>query len=174
MTREVGVIVGLFGVCAKNFWRDPFIEYMEAVGLDRSLFFNPVLPPGVDWSEEFRLAEEKAKSEADYLVFYIGNTYDVEAAGNTLPFYSGCEVWDAMINDPKRAVVIIDYKDVTGHPAKQLKGMQELLIKNFGSNRIFTDQVAARRFFAKEVSRILTERIAKLTQTLNKIRVEPE
>ncbi len=169
---DVGIILMLLGVCAKNKWRLPFIEDMEKIGLDKSLFFNPVLPDGVPWSEEARLAEEKAKAEADYLVFYLGNTYDVEGAGNTLPFYSGCEVWDALINDRDRTVVILDYKDLSGHPLKQLKGMEGLLLKNFDHDRIFTDQTKARRFFAKEVSRILQSRIAKMTQTLQKIRFD--
>lgn len=166
----IGIIVFMAGVCANNNWRKNFLDQMEQLGVDRGVFFDPVLPPGVDWDEKIhKPAEDRALEQADYVIVYLGNTYAVADIGNTLPAYSINEAHRYLQTRKTKTIVICDYKDLTGHPLKQLKAIASDLRTLYGPDYVFDDIEKANRFFARAVAAIIQRRVALLTAQLQRI-----
>lgn len=63
-------LVFLGGTCGKNNWRDELIYNLKGMGVNTENLFNPVV---ADWTPECQAAEDKAKAEADCMLFYLDN-----------------------------------------------------------------------------------------------------
>lgn len=168
---DIGIIVFMAGVCAKNAWRTAWLNNMESkFGVDRSVFFNPVLAPEIKWDPMIhKPAEDRALQQCDYIILYLGNTFDVEGIGNTLPAYSINEAWKYMVTLRSKTIVCIDYAGLSGHPLRQLKSIAADLIEFGGPDHVFEDLERSQKFFAGEVAAIARRRVAMLTQTLKRI-----
>lgn len=129
-------LVFLGGTAANNSWRENFIETLVKRGADTHLFFNPVVK---EWNKEAQEREEKAKSEANYLVFYIA---DPKQEGNPLSAYSMVEAAMALYDKPDRSVVIFDTEGMSGHPLKAMNQTFKVLKARFPSANIFTKEDA--------------------------------
>ena len=110
----MGKLVFLGGTAANTTWRDGLIEALVDRGVSADVLFNPVVK---DWNEEAKLREEKAKTEATLLVFYVA---DPKQEGNPLSAYSMVEATIALYDKPERTVIVFDVDGMSGHPLKAM------------------------------------------------------
>ncbi len=90
-------------------------------GVPEQVFFDPVVD---DWNDEAREREERAKAEADLLVFYAG---DPRESGLPLSAFTLVEATLAVCRDPHRTLVVFDLDAVQGHARKVYAQTLELL-----------------------------------------------
>jgi len=115
------LLVFLGGTSGSNPWRLGLIERLAARGIDRDVFFNPVVE---DWNDEARQREEEAKAAADLLVFHLGNP---QQPGNPIGAFSLVEATVAVCDTPERALLIFDLESVEGHARRVLEETRKLL-----------------------------------------------
>lgn len=125
--------VFLGGTCANNNWREEFTAALIAAGVPADTIFNPVLPPGVDWTQADADREHAAKSSARFNLFYIA---DPKQEGNTFSAYSTCEAIMGLYDDSS-AIVVFDQTGMEGHALKAMKQIERDLTKRFPDGRIF-------------------------------------
>lgn len=126
--------VFLGGTCANNNWREEFTAALIATGIPADTIFNPVLPPGVDWTQADADREHEAKATAKFNLFYIA---DPKQERNTFSAYSTCEAIMGLYDDPGAVVVVFDQTGMEGHALKAMKQIERDLIKRFPYGRIF-------------------------------------
>ena len=127
----MGKLVFLGGTAANNTWRDGLIEALVDRGVSADVLFNPVVK---DWNEEAKLREEKAKTEATLLVFYVA---DPKQEGNPLSAYSMVEATMALYDKPERTVIVFDVDGMSGHPLKAMSQTMKVLKARFPGANIF-------------------------------------
>ena len=130
----MNLAIFLGGTVGNNSWRERFIDQLVAQGIDRSTSFNPVVPAG-QWNDSSRNAEALAKDQAQILFFYIGHAYHEE---NTISPYSLAEAVLALVDDPDRAVVVIDTTGLNNHSLEAAKACRTLLKNKFPAAPIFS------------------------------------
>lgn len=124
----------LGGTCGNNNWRDDFIQHLVDNGIDRQVIFNPVV---ADWNEEAQIAEEKAKAEAEYMLYYIG---DPKQEGLNVSGYSLIEATMGLYDKPSTTIVVFDEEGFTNpHVKKSMAQAEKVLRKRFPSAKIFGD-----------------------------------
>lgn len=139
-------LVFLGGTCGNNPWRDAFIGDLAARGVDRNVFFDPVVP---DWNEAAQRREEEAITQANYLVFYLA---DPRQDGNPLSAYSIVEAVMALYDAPATTVVVFDTGGMEGHPLKAMVQTRKVLKQRFPSANIFDTPEAAKDWLAAQLA----------------------
>lgn len=135
--------VFLGGRCANNNWREEFTVALVAAGVPADTIFNPVLPPGVEWTQVDADREHVAKTAAKFNLFYIA---DPKQDGNMFSAYSTCEAIMGLYDDP-RAIVVFDQDGMVGHALKAMKQIERDLKNRFPYGRIF-DSARAVQYLA--------------------------
>lgn len=87
----------LGGTCANNNWREEFTAALVAAGIPAETIYNPVLPPGVPWTQADADREHENKAAAKFNLFYIA---DPKQEGNTFSAYSTCEAIMGVVRWP--------------------------------------------------------------------------
>lgn len=127
-------VVFLGGTCGKNDWRLDFIKQLVTLGVNKDCLFNPVVD---DWNDEAQQNEERVKREADYLFFYIGDSY----TGEGLSAYSMVEATMALYESEYETlattVIVFDISGFTGAPLKSLNQTAKVLRTRFPDSPIF-------------------------------------
>lgn len=126
--------VFLGGTCANNNWREDFTAKLIAAGVAADTIFNPVLPPGQDWTTADADREHDAKANARINVFYIA---DPKQEGNTFSAYSTCEAIMELYDGLRKPVVVFDSDGMSGHPAKAMRQIAKDLRHRFPAAAIF-------------------------------------
>jgi hypothetical protein len=124
-------LVFLGGTAANNPWRDTVISDLVDRGIPRETLFNPVV---ADWNEAAQAAEEQAKFEASYHVYYIAAPMQ---EGNPLSAYSMVEATMALFDHPDSSVVAFDTESMEGHPLKAMNQAKRVLVNRFPGANIF-------------------------------------
>ncbi len=124
-------MVFLGGTCGNNNWRDGFTEKLIAGGVSKESIFNPVVK---DWNAKAQEAEELAKKEASYLLFYIANP---KLEGISVSAYSLVEATMALYDKAAQTVVVFDFEGIEGHSLKSVKQSMNVLRVRFPSADIF-------------------------------------
>jgi hypothetical protein len=133
-------LVFLGGTCGKNIWRKGFIERLMACGVDPKWLFDPVVP---DWNEAAQAAEDKAKSEAKYMLYMLGDPME---EGNHTSFYSLLEATMGLYDAPERTMVVFDTTGMPKHAEKaSLKACKDLRAR-FPMSYIFSNLEEAEDF----------------------------
>lgn len=114
-------LIFLGGTAGTNPWRGPFIEQLVRRGVKRESCFDPVV---ADWNDEARAREERAKRDADLLLFYLA---DPMQPGLPVSAYALVEATLAVCNDPARTLLVFDVESVSGHARKVLEQSEKLL-----------------------------------------------
>ncbi len=115
--------VFLGGTCGNNDWRDGLIERLTGQGVPSEALFNPVVD---DWNDAAQIAEDAAKAESQYMLFYLG---DPQQDFNRCSFYSLLEATMGLYDAPERTVVVFDTdgmpESVAKSNAKACKDLKE-------------------------------------------------
>jgi hypothetical protein len=114
-------LVFLGGTSGRNRWRSGLIERLVARGVPRGALFDPVV---ADWNDAAREREERAKANAEVLLFYLG---DPEEPGIPLSAFTLVEATLAVCREPERAIVVFDLDAVSGHARKVYEQSADLL-----------------------------------------------
>lgn len=104
--------VFLGGTCGNNNWRNGLIQRLTELGVPSEALFNPVVD---DWNDEAQAAEDAAKAESQYMLYYLG---DPMQDFNRSSFYSLLEATMGLYDAPERTVVVFD---TTGMPESVAK-----------------------------------------------------
>jgi len=128
------VRVFLGGTCGRNRWREGLMDRLAARGLSSNALFDPIVP---DWNEAAREREERAKADADVLLFYLG---DPEEPGIPLSGFGLVEATLAVCHEPERAIVVFDLDAVSGH-ARKVYEQSAKLLRAQGSNALIFDHL---------------------------------
>lgn len=120
----------LGGTVGNNTWRDKFIADLVEQGVPSDVIFNPVVS---DWNEAAQAAEEQAKAEAQYMMFYIS---DPKQEGLNMSAYSMVEATMALYDKPETAVVAFDKDSFNGHPLKAMNQTEKVLKRRFPNANI--------------------------------------
>lgn len=90
------ICVGLFGTCGNSTWRQEFIPYLEAAGIQ---YFNPQKD---NWQEDDAINEARHLVNDDVVLFPVTNeTYGTGSLAET-----GYSIMQAIKSSKQRAVVI--------------------------------------------------------------------
>lgn len=128
-----GIFVFLGGTCGNNNWCEQFtIDLIEA-GVCPQSIFNPVLPPGVEWTQTDADREHTVKCIADFNLFYIA---DSKQEGNPVSVYSIVEAVMGLYQNEKedsspKTVVVFDMVGMTGHALKAVQQTAHDLRRRF-------------------------------------------
>jgi hypothetical protein len=122
----------LGGTCGNSKWRDVLIAKLAALGIPTERLFNPVVP---DWTTEHQAAENKAKKEAEFNLFYLASP---EQEGNPVSTYSIVEAIMGLYDDPMRAIVVFDNEGYAKHALKALSKTEGDLRSRFPKGLIFS------------------------------------
>jgi hypothetical protein len=143
-TRDRSKPIFLGGTAGNSDWRRGFMARLIGRGVAREVFFDPIVE---DWNEAARAREERAKSEADLLVFYLS---DPKEPGNPVSAFSLVEAALSICNEPERTLIVFDHDGIDGHARKVLE-QTELLFRQqnakvpiFRSSREAEDWIVAR------------------------------
>jgi len=140
--------VFLGGTCGNNKWRkEKFIPELMKKGVSSDKFFDPVV---ADWTPACMAAEDEAKKESQYMLYYIS---DPKQEGNTLSAYSLVEAIMGLYDDPDRTVVVIDttYLPEKHHSMKALSKTLKDLKTRFPKGMILDDLDAVIDWFGKKL-----------------------
>lgn len=148
MTTSNDILAFLGGTCGNNRWRDIFTQNVAERGVPADGLFNPVV---ADWDEAAREAEEVAKRNAKYLIFYVA---DPQQDGNPLSGYSMVEATMALYDHGVRAVVVFDFNGLVGHPLKAMKQAAKVLKARFPGSYIFESREEAQDWLVRELTPI--------------------
>lgn len=137
-------MIFLGGTAANNDWRTRFTKELVNIGFKEDQIFNPVV---ADWNDEARQREEKAKSEAAWLVFYLA---DPKQDGSPVSAYSMVEAVMALYDKPHATVVVFDVTEMSGHALKQMNQTAAVLRTRFPKGNIFSTPKEAIDWFANK------------------------
>lgn len=135
----------LGGTVANANWRPSFIADLVAAGVSEDSLYNPVVP---DWTPECQAAEDQAKSQARYNLFYI---CDPKQEGNPVSIYSLVEATMGLYDQPSTIVVVFDNTGYSGHALKSLTKSEKDLRKRFPTASIFSTREEAVNYFVKRL-----------------------
>ena len=114
-------LVFLGGTSGNSHWRAGVIERLVARGVPRDALFDPVV---ADWNDAAREREDRAKAEAEVLLFYLGDT---EEPDTPLSAFSLVEATLAVCREPERVIAVFDLDAVSGHARKVYEQSAKLL-----------------------------------------------
>jgi len=138
--------VFLGGTCGNNNWRDGLIERLVDRGVPSAALFNPVVD---DWNEEAQRAEDAAKEESRYMLFYLGNP---KQEGSSVSFYSLLEATMGLYDSPERTVVVFDSTEMPDHHKKGNDKACRDLKKRFPDAMIFATLAEAEAWLADSLT----------------------
>lgn len=144
MTLKQQVFLG--GTCGKNEWRTAFIETLVARGVPASAFFNPVVS---NWDEAAQKAEDAAKAESAYMLFYISNP---GTEGNQVSAYSLVEAVMGLYDNPDRTILVVDTSDLLDHVKKALTKSVKDLKKRFPNGMVLGSREEAIDLLASKLA----------------------
>ncbi len=127
------MLVFLGGTCGQNNWRESFIAELVKRGVHEESLFNPVVK---DWNDEAKDREERAKSSATHLLFYIA---DPKEPGIQVSAYSMVEATMALYDRGPKTVVVFDTTGIEGHALKAVNQARKVLQKRFPEASIFAE-----------------------------------
>ncbi len=113
--------VFLGGTCGKYHWRDDFIERVTRAGVSPERLFNPVLPPGVPWTDAAKEEEDKEKEVAQYLLFHLANPLEPKRPAHSE--YSLIQVVQSVFNVRRTTKVFFDDAHLDARTAKSIKAI---------------------------------------------------
>jgi hypothetical protein len=144
-------VVFLGGTVGNNNWREQFAAELVAVGVPAEDIFNPVVK---DWNDAARLAEEAAKKEAAFLMFYIANP---QQEGLNISAYSLVEGTMGLYDKPEQTVIVFDLSGIdNAHVIKAMNQCQKVLKTRFPNANIFGTTQEAVQFLGKQAG-LLTQ-----------------
>jgi len=114
-------LVFLGGTAGKNHWRHGFIERLGARGVPKAGLFDPVV---ADWDDAAREREERAKADAEVLLFYLGNPEEPELHVSS---FGLVEATLSVCREPQRTIAVFDADSVSGHARKVYAQTAKLL-----------------------------------------------
>lgn len=123
--------VFLGGTCGNNNWRDGLIQRLTELGVPLSALFNPVVD---NWDEAAQAAEDAAKAESEYMLYYLG---DPQQDDNRCSFYSLLEATMGLYDAPERTVVVFDTTGMPPHIVKSNNKACKDLMARFPEANIF-------------------------------------
>jgi hypothetical protein len=132
----------LGGTVGSTTWRSTFIADLVAAGVPAESIYNPVVP---DWTPECQAAEDRAKAEASYNLFYICSPNPGDATNVSV--YSIVEAVMGLYDQPSTTVVVFDNREYSGHILKSLKKTEKDLRNRFPNANIFSTYEEAVSYF---------------------------
>ncbi len=143
-------LVFLGGTVGNNQWRVGLIERLIKRGVRKEWLFNPALPPGT-WTAADGEKEEVAKKKASHFVYYLA---DPKEEGNPLSTYSMLEAGQALNDDPKRTVIVLDTEGMreNSHALKVMRQVEKNWRKRFPKTLIFTNSKNAEDWIVKQLT----------------------
>lgn len=142
-------LVFLGGTCGNNNWRDEFIAKLMEMGVPRESLFDPVV---ADWNEAAQAAEEQAKRDASFLLYYIA---DPKLPGNPISSYSLVEATMGLYDNPAATVVVFDTEGMAGHLIKSMNQSAKVLKNRFPNCAIFATKEQAIEWTAAKVNSLV-------------------
>jgi hypothetical protein len=138
-------LIFLGGTCGNNDWRLHLINRLVERGVVSSDLFNPVVK---DWNEAAQKAEDEAKKNAGYMLYYLG---DPQEDGNHVSYYSLLEATMGLYDAPARTVVVFDTTGMPKHAEKaNIKAYKDLK-KRFPNAPIFMTLAEAEDWLVKQL-----------------------
>lgn len=136
-------LIFLGGTVGGNKWRRPFSLKLIEGGVPADAIFDPVVD---EWDEKARIAEEKAKKNSSYLLFYLGTP-----GNNQLSTYSMVEATMALYDNLKKTVVVFDKDGLDkDHKLESFKQTENVLRDRFPKANIFSTLDEAATWLIKE------------------------
>jgi hypothetical protein len=144
--KEAIMRLFLGGTVGNNDWREKFTKSLVDAGVPADDIFNPVVK---DWNAEAQAAEEKAKADCRYMLFFIS---DPKQEGINISAYSMVEATMGLYDKPYTTVVVFDKAPFTGHVLKAINQTEKVLRKRHPNALIFGSMEEATKFFIKELA----------------------
>lgn len=137
----------LGGTVGKNPWRAEFTQRLVSAGIGRAALFDPVRQ---EWNREAQIAEEQAKAEARFLLFYIGHPMQ---KGISISGYSLVEATMALYDRPAATVIVFDKAGFTGRVLAAMNQCEHVLRRRFPAANIFEGLRDAEAFILAHLTR---------------------
>ena len=140
-------LVFLGGTSGHNPWRKGLVARLAARGVPETGLFDPVVD---DWNDAARAREERAKADAEVLLYYLG---DPQEPGLHVSAFALVEATLAVCREPQRSIVVFDSASVSGHARKVYEQSARLLRAQEPKARIFESLLEAEDALARRFAR---------------------
>ena len=134
----------LGGTVGNSNWRGAFTQRLIAAGVSADRIYNPAVP---DWTPAFQAAEDAAKREAEFNLFYLCATGQAE---NPLPAYSLVEAVMHLYDQTEKTIVVFDLQGLDGHLLKALQKSEKDLRARFPQGHIYRSADEALAFLSNK------------------------
>ena len=143
----MSIDVFLGGTAGKNPWRAEFVRRLISAGIKPESILNPVTQ---NWDAAAKTTEEKAKTQARLLLFYIGDPMENGASSSV---YSLVEATMALYDRPTATVVVFEKAGLTGHALAAVNQCERVLRYRFPDASIFDALRDAEAFILMRLAR---------------------